>query len=77
MLVEPRYCWIAKENTAAAIGLQAVFVRVDDDGIGFGEAIECATSFFSEIFRESEVAAISSIGVETEAELFAEGKNFR
>src|ERR1700749_3008384 len=40
---------VAKEDGAAAVGLEAVFVRVDDDGVGLGDGVEGGSSLGREI----------------------------
>ena len=39
MLVEAAYGGIAEEDAAATVGLQTMLVRVDDDGVGFADAV--------------------------------------
>ena len=45
MLVEPADGGISKENAPAAIRLQAVLVRIDDDGVGVWNGVEGGAGF--------------------------------
>ena len=40
---------IAEEDTATTIGLQAVLVRVDDDGVGVRDGVESSARFGAEV----------------------------
>src|SRR4051812_24692721 len=77
MFVQTADAGIAKKNAAAAVGLQAVLVRIDDDGIGFGNFCEGLRGVRCEISRECEVAAVGGIDVDAKAMLLAKSENFR
>lgn len=77
MLVKSSGCGVAEEDAAAAVGLETVFVGVDDDGIDLGQGVAgCAGGGF-EICGEGEVAAIGAIGVEAEVVAIAEFEDLR
>jgi len=77
VLVQPPDCRIAKQHATATVGLQAMLVGVNHDGIGVLNLAEVSARFFREVSRQSEIAAISGIGVDPETVLLAKGKNFR
>ena len=58
---------IAEDHTAAAVGLQAVLVRVDDDRIDLGEAVIGRACFGRQVVGEHVVAAIGAIGMQAES----------
>ena len=58
VLVEAAHGGVAEEDAAAAVGLQAVLVRVDDEGVGVGDGVERGAGFGVEIAGEGEVAAV-------------------
>ena len=45
VFVEATNCGVTEENTAAAIGLKAVFVGIDDDGVGVGNSVKGGAGF--------------------------------
>jgi len=49
VFVEASDVGIAEEDAAAAVGLEAVFVRVDDDGVGLTDARERGGSIGTQI----------------------------
>ncbi len=57
---------VAEENAAAAVGLEAVLVRVDDDGVGVRDGVEGGAGFGREIGGEGEVAAVGGVDVDAE-----------
>ena len=66
---------VAEEDAAAAVGLEAVLVRIDDDGLGVGDGVECGSGFRGQIGGEDEVATIGSIDVDAEFVFFPEHNN--
>src|ERR1035437_8852787 len=58
VLVEAADGGVAEENAAAAVGLQAVLVRVDDERVGAGDGVEGGAGFGREIAGEGEVSAV-------------------
>src|SRR5580704_16728147 len=77
VFVEAADSRIAEENAAAAVRLETVLVRVDDDGVNDVETREGAVGVGAEIFRQIEIAAVSRVNVNPEAILFAEIENHR
>ena len=68
VLVEATDRRIPKEDAAASIGLQAVLVRIDDDGVGFADCSKRATGRLIQCFRDkAEITAVSRIDMDTEA----------
>jgi hypothetical protein len=66
---------IAEENATAAIGLEAMLVRVDDDGVGVGDGVERSTGFEGEVGGKGEVATVGGVNVDAELVFFLEGDN--
>ena len=67
VLVEPPDRRVAEEDAAAAVGLQAVLVRIDHDRVGLADAVEGAPRRRAEVVREAVVAAVRRVGVQPEA----------
>jgi hypothetical protein len=61
---------VAEEDTAAAVGLEAMLVRIDDDGVGVGYGVEGGTGFGREIRREGEIATVGGVDVDAEFVFF-------
>src|SRR5579863_6817205 len=57
---------IAEEDAAAAVGLEAVLVGVDDEGVGVGDGVEGGACGGREIAGEGEVASVSRVDVDAE-----------
>ncbi len=66
MLVEAAYGWVAEENGSAAVGLKAVFVGIDDDGVGVGDGVVGGAGLGSEVGGEGEVASVGGVYVDAE-----------
>ena len=66
MFVEAANGGIAEEDAAAAVGLEAMLVRVDDDGVGVGDGVEGGAGFGRKIGGESEVATVGGVDVDAE-----------
>ena len=67
---------IAKQHAAAAVGLQAVLVRINDDGIGAANQVEAGARFHGEIGCEREIAAVRGIYVQAKTVAIAQAQNF-
>ena len=76
MLVETADAGILEQHATTSVGLKAVFVRVNDDGIDLRKQVVDAACFGGQVIGQSEVAAISRIGVDTETILLAEFEQF-
>ncbi len=66
VLVEAAYAGIAEEDSSAAVGLEAVFVGVDDDGVGVGDGVVGSAGGGREVGREGEVASVGRVDVDAE-----------
>ena len=78
MLVEPAHCRVAKEHTAAAVGLQAMLVRIDNDRVGLIHGQERLFFRLVQMLRDqTKIAAIGRVQVYPEAVAFAQGENLR
>src|ERR1700722_11746086 len=75
VLVEAADGGVAEENRAAAVGLEAVFVGVDDDGVGLGDRVEGRTGFGGEVGGEGEVASVGGIYMDAELVFLLEGED--
>ncbi len=58
---------VSEQDAAAAIGLQAVFVRIDDDGIRRADGVEGGPGLRRQIVRQREIAAIGRIDMDAAA----------
>lgn len=67
---------VAEQDAAAAVGLQAVFVRVDGDGVGLADGVEGAAGGGGEVVGQGEVAAVGGIDVQAEGMARAQGDDF-
>src|SRR6266850_2361168 len=76
MLIQAADAWIAEKDAAAAVGLQAVLVRIDDDGVHFTDAGERRFSIGGKIVNQSEVPAVRSVGVDAKPKLVAQRQDF-
>lgn len=77
VLVETSCGGILEKDTAATVGLETVFVRIDDDGVDIGDLRECRVGVDVKIGSELEVAAVSRVSVNAERIFFLERENFR
>src|SRR5580704_19764995 len=68
---------ISEQHTPTAVGLQAMFVRIDNDGIHPVQLIEPVPRFRRKIAGQSKVAAVRAIGMHAEAKLSAKFQNLR
>ncbi len=68
---------ITEQHAAAAVGLQAVLVGVDDDGIDVGHAVEGGARLGREVVGEPVVAAVGTVGVQAEAVALAQREDLR
>ena len=66
---------IAKQNTAAAIGLQAMFVRVNNNRVGLGDGIKDGTCPVIQGVDQGKVTAIRCIDMHPEIILPAQLKD--
>ncbi len=66
---------VAKQYAAAAVGLQPVLVRIDDDGIGRVDGGEGARRIGIEVVDQPEVAAVCGVDVKTKVESLLEHGN--
>ncbi len=66
VLVKAAHLRIAKENAAAAIGLETMLVGVDHDGISCSDAGKGAGGVRAEIRRQFEIATVSRVYVHAE-----------
>src|SRR5882762_7695656 len=76
MLIQAADTWIAEKDAAAAVGLQAVLVRIDDDGVHFTDAGERRFSIGGKIVNQSEISTVGSVGVEAKPKLVAQRQDF-
>src|SRR6267143_4920425 len=76
MLIQAADTWIAEKDAAAAVGLQAVLVRIDDDGVNFTDSGECRFSIGGKIVNQSEISAIGSVRVDAKPKLVAQRQDF-
>src|SRR5258705_9702508 len=76
MLIQAADAWIAEEDAAAAVGLQAVLVRIDDDGVHFTDAGERRFSIGGKIVNQSEISAVGSVRVDAKPKLVAQRQDF-
>ena len=72
VFVEAANGGIAEEDAAAAVGLKAMLVRVDDDGVGVGDGVEGSAGLGREIGGESEVSTVGGVDVDAEFVFFLE-----
>ena len=75
MFVETADGGIAKEDAAAAVGLETMLVRVDDDGVGVLNGVEGGASFRGEIGGKGEVTTVGCINMDAEFVFFLELEN--
>ncbi len=75
MFVESADGGVAKENASAAVGLEAMFVRIDDDGVGVREGVEGGASFGGEVRGECEVATVGRVDMDAEFVFLSESDN--
>src|SRR5258708_39504984 len=76
MLIQAADIGIAEKDAAAAVGLQAVLVRIDDDGVDFTDAGERRFSIGGKIVNQREISAVGSVGVDAKPKLVAQRKEF-
>ena len=76
MLVESSDIRIAKQHATAAIGLQAMLVRVDDNRIDLRQAVKSSFGVIAEFACEPEVAPVCGIGMHAGTIMFREFENF-
>src|SRR5260370_8339426 len=69
MLIQAADTWIAEKDAAAAVGLQTVLVRIDDDGVDFTDAGERRFGIGGKIVNQSEVSAVGSVGADAKPKL--------
>src|SRR5690242_16728319 len=72
MLIEAPHAGIAKQDASAPVRLQAVFVRINYDGIGFPNTGKCALSFCAEIFCQDKITAVGSVRMNPESILLTQ-----
>ena len=73
MFVETTNTGIAEEHASAAVGLQAVLVRIDDDGVGLVDhGVGAARGFIERVGNELEIAAIRCVYVKAETVALAQ-----
>ena len=75
VLVEAADGGVAEEDASAAVGLEAVFVGVDDDGVGVGDGVEGSAGCGREVGGEGEVASVGGVDVDAEFVLLLEGED--
>src|SRR5271169_3037883 len=76
VFIEAAHGWVAKQDAPTAIGLQSVFVRVDDDGVSLGNAGKGAGRLFPQVWYEAEIPAVSSIDVDAKRIGVSQGQDF-
>src|SRR6267378_7547406 len=76
MLIQAADAWIAEKDAAAAVGLQAVLVRIDNDGVHFTDAGERRFSIGGKIVNQSEISAVGSVRVDAKRKLVAQRQDF-
>jgi len=77
MLVELSDIRVTEQYAAAAVGLQSVFVRVDNDRINVAQTIERSSCFVAQLAGQSEIATIGGIGMDPGTVLAGEVENRR
>ena len=77
MLVDAAHARVAKQHATAAVGLQAVLVGIDDDGVSLVDAGESGAGIGVQVVHQPEVAAVGRIHVDAEIVLLSEGENRR
>ncbi len=70
MFVEAPDGGVAEEDGATAVGLEAVLVGIDDDGVGMWDGVEGGAGLGGEIGGEGEVASVGCIDVDAELVFF-------
>src|SRR5258705_4089254 len=76
MLIQAADIGIAEKDAAAAVGLQTVLMRIDDDGVHFTDAGERRFSIGGKIVNQSEVPAVGSVGVDAKPKLVPQRQDF-
>src|SRR6267154_6075751 len=76
MLIQAADIGIVEKDAAAAVGLQTVLVRIDDDGVDFTDAGERRFGIGGKIVNQSEVSAVGSVGVDAKPKLVAQRQDF-
>jgi hypothetical protein len=66
VFVKPADGGVAEEDAPAAVRLETVLVRVDDDGVGVWDGVEGGASLGGEIGGEGEVSAVGGVDVDAE-----------
>jgi hypothetical protein len=67
VLVEAAVGRVAEQHAAAAVGLQTVLVRIDDDGIDITQVVESGASVVIQLAGKREVTTIGCIGMNTDS----------
>src|SRR5579872_2038748 len=75
VLVITPHCRIAKQNAAATVRLQSVFVWVNNNRVRLPDSREARRGFLSEIRCQCKVPAVGSVGVNSKAVRLPQGKN--
>ncbi len=75
MFIQAADIRIAEQHTATTVGLQPVLVRIDDDRIDIDDARERRSRILGEIVDQSEISAVSGIGVHAKTVLLAQRKD--
>ena len=68
---------VAEEHAAAAVGLKAMLVRIDDDRVRLSDALVGGVRLRAQIVRQPEVPSVRGVRVKAEAVLLAQGENLR
>ena len=77
MLVKSSHRGVGEEHAAATVGLQPMFVRINDNGVHVPQGGEGLTRPRRKRVRQAEVSAVSRIGVNSKSMLISQPKKIR
>src|SRR6266404_1278877 len=77
VLIQSADSRVAKEHATAPVGLQAVLMRIDHDGVRFSHPREGPRGIFCQNFRERKIASVRRIRMYSKSVFFAKHKNLR
>ena len=61
MLVQNADAGVAEKDATTAVGLQSMFVRIDDNRIDFVNFVKCLPCICAKFARDMKIAAVSGI----------------
>ena len=71
VLIEPPDCWVAKQDAAASVRLQAMFVRIDHDRVCLAGSGRKPGVYLRRDFPPAEIAAVGGISMYPESVFLA------